>query len=154
MSWAEIKHAINSSLGTDDFKPLNELINGTKGLVASDNLYMNLVTSNISVSSRDTYTIPINVNINWNGSFRLSGVFYTNTNYRGKLEVYKNNVLVDTITATADSTTKISADFMCNKGDIFTLTINNTNISVMTNLRNLAIYADLVDTSGITLISN
>lgn len=26
MSWAEVKHALNASIGTDDFKPLDELI--------------------------------------------------------------------------------------------------------------------------------
>ena len=28
MSWAEIKHALNSTLGTDDFKPLDKMISG------------------------------------------------------------------------------------------------------------------------------
>ena len=28
MSWAEVKHALNSTLGTDDFKPLDKMISG------------------------------------------------------------------------------------------------------------------------------
>ena len=39
MSWAQIKLALNSSLGTKEFKPLDELIKGQKTLIASDNLY-------------------------------------------------------------------------------------------------------------------
>ena len=37
--WAGIKYAINSTLGTDKFKPLNELIIGEKSLCASDTIY-------------------------------------------------------------------------------------------------------------------
>lgn len=34
--WAGIKHALNSTLGTDDFKPLDEIIRGQRTLAASD----------------------------------------------------------------------------------------------------------------------
>lgn len=36
MSWAEMKGAINSTIGTVDFKTIDAIIEGQKGLVASD----------------------------------------------------------------------------------------------------------------------
>lgn len=40
--WAGIKYAINSTLGTSDFKPLDKMILGMRSLQASDNVYMTL----------------------------------------------------------------------------------------------------------------
>lgn len=37
--WAGIKHALNSTLGTSDFKPLDQLIIGERAFVASDTAY-------------------------------------------------------------------------------------------------------------------
>ena len=53
--WAEIKHSINSDLS----KPLNVLINGTKGLTASDNLYAALTASEFTANYNTQLNIPI-----------------------------------------------------------------------------------------------
>ena len=34
--WTEIKHALNSTLGTSDFKTINEIVMQTKDLAESD----------------------------------------------------------------------------------------------------------------------
>ena len=37
--WKEVKYALNSTLGTDDFKSLDNVVNQSKSLCASNDLY-------------------------------------------------------------------------------------------------------------------
>lgn len=52
--WKEIKYALNSTIGTNKFKPLDELIALERDLVASDNLYRYIYDPN-NVSSSGHY---------------------------------------------------------------------------------------------------
>lgn len=45
MSWSEIKHAINSTLGNTDFKPLDKIFDECCGVFASDNVLYNIGTA-------------------------------------------------------------------------------------------------------------
>lgn len=40
--WTEVKHALNSTLGTENFMPLDKIYTNGKSLVASDNIYLHL----------------------------------------------------------------------------------------------------------------
>ena len=69
--WAGIKYAINSTLGTDEFKPLNEQIDdfaNSISLTASDSTIKTLVSSdNLKSGGGDTYTFTPN----FNGNIRI-----------------------------------------------------------------------------------
>lgn len=58
--WAEVKHAINSTLGTNDFKSLDKIIKGQRTYAASNALLAVLLHSSTAITTTKT-TIP-NVN--------------------------------------------------------------------------------------------
>lgn len=49
--WAGIKHAINSTLGTADFKPLDKIIEGQRTLAASDSVIRVLKATETRITS-------------------------------------------------------------------------------------------------------
>ena len=51
--WAEIKYALNSTLGTDDFKPLDKLIRDSYYVYASDDLLKTLYDETFDGSNTD-----------------------------------------------------------------------------------------------------
>ncbi len=52
--WAGIKHALNSTLGTKDFEPLDKLIVSKTKTIASDELYESLPSRSITVGGAST----------------------------------------------------------------------------------------------------
>lgn len=80
--WAGIKHALNSTLGTSDFKPLDELIADKiakivsgKSLAASDTTYKTLSSSAVSVEvetlSENYVKLGNSFTVNAPGSIRI-----------------------------------------------------------------------------------
>ncbi len=71
--WAGIKHALNSTLGTSDFKPLDKLISekidGVRTLGASDATI--IVVGSGSASNSTTHLLQFKANVS--GSMRLMG---------------------------------------------------------------------------------
>lgn len=51
--WTGIKHAINSTLGTADFKPLDKIIEGQRTLAASDSVIQVVLSSTTSIGSNN-----------------------------------------------------------------------------------------------------
>lgn len=156
--WAEIKHSINSDLS----KPLNELINGTKGLAASNNLYATLYSSSkIIYSPEITFNVPVKATFHWGGSFNLKCDLYTNVNlehssaYVPSLIIYKNSTEYKTLSGTyQDKDHSRSIECLCSPGDIFTFVFKRSDKSnVSATLSDLGIYADLIDVSGVTIES-
>lgn len=157
--WAEIKHSINSDLN----KPLNELIDGTKGLTKSDTLYTTLYTPQIVVSSPEvTANVPIKVTMNWAGSFNLkcnlfNGIYaVTSSADLPTLTIYKNGTEYKTLTGVFSSQDKLrTIDCICAKNDVFTFVLrrSTTKTENTAYLSDLGIYADLIDISGVTIES-
>lgn len=152
--WGEIKHSINSDLN----KPLNVLINGTKGLTASDNLYAVLTASEFTANYNTQLNIPIKATMNWNGSFNVKCYLYlAGSTSNVKLTIYKNGIQYTIISggSSSESNVQRSATCTCSKGDIFTFVLDNYENSrnYTAYLSGLGIYADISDISGVTIES-
>lgn len=96
MSWAEIKNAVNSTVGTNNFKPLNEIIRGNWNLIESDKVYISEVPE--YTSSSGTYNISNSFRFKAPGTagIRLRASYVANTTYN--FEIYKNGAIYKTIT--------------------------------------------------------
>ena len=112
MSWTEIKHAINSTVGTNKFKPLDEVIKGLVGFMADDtqifgtyDLGTDYVGEHLNMPFKQpnvwvTATAPKTIKLDAQGTIKLSAsVNYNQGNVqtshpkvRGTL--YKNGVLI------------------------------------------------------------
>lgn len=154
MSWAEVKHALNSTVGTGDFESLDEIFKGNWRFVSSDILYKTAPAS--YTSSGGTYTIGNTFTAKANGvvTFRLSGVETTSTNFT--FYVYRNGSTTPAASGTnttSSASRSYTADCEVNKGDVFTFDIKRSSssgtISSMGNISILCtpIYApDLFET--------
>lgn len=95
MSWAKIKKAINSTLGTKDFKPLDKLILGEKRFVAQSDIVLH---SFISGETKLTdYFISDKFVSKLNGTLLLKiggsgggSTSYTYRIYENGVEIYKS----------------------------------------------------------------
>lgn len=94
MSWAETK-CINSTVGTKDFKPLNEIVKGNWNLIESERIYISETPT--YTSSSGTYTISNSFKFKANGSARIRFVAAYSTNTTYTLEIYKNGNLYKSI---------------------------------------------------------
>ena len=155
MPEAITKYAINSTLGTEDFKPLDKIITDGKSLISSDNLYYQIFVGEKRIFGYDiekTFKIPKKIKFNLNGAINLKCYLY-NTSDRNYavLDVYKNNVLYKSLIG-APQETLSSQLIEVNKKDEFYFIFKNTSRGTdnISHLKDLFIYADVIDTSGIT----
>ena len=148
--WSGIKHALNSTLGTEEFQPLDKIILGSKGLVASDNLYVSLYSSNLTTKLLDVgYTADV-LKMRWSGSIRLNIsaiVFSVRTSY---IDITVNGVNYGRFSVPVDSNGyEASLDIVGLKvGDVIGLTVSNNSC----NLRKLFISADITDVSAFDIL--
>ena len=92
--WSYIKKAINSTLGTNDFEPLNELFFKSKALNASENLYYTIQSELVKVEEGKTYKIPKSIKMYNSGSITIkSNLKAPSAEYYTYLKIYINNVL-------------------------------------------------------------
>ena len=163
MSWAEIKKALNSSIGTSDFKPLNEIIDGTKKLVASDNLYCVVIDqpqTKTFTSAGGTFDIDKKVKILWNGSikitadFSFSGYEGTGQKYR-EFYIFKNGTKIIEQSYASQGEYTYTNTFSVKKGDEFTFQILYTRGSPAGTyesyiiVNSIEILSDVIDGSGV-----
>ena len=80
--WAEIKYAINSTLGKPNFKPIDQIFDECCGVFASDNILYNFGTISENGSS-DTKTLKMT------GSVRIEATTFSGY----KVHVYINGKL-------------------------------------------------------------
>lgn len=101
MSWAEIKNAVNSTVGTNNFKPLNEIIRGNWNLIVSDKVYISETPA--YTSSSGTYNISNSFRFKATGTaeIRLKASYVANTTYN--FEIYKNGTIYKTITESGNN---------------------------------------------------
>ena len=161
--WTGIKHALNSTLGTSDFQSIDKMILGSKGLVESDNLYLNTGINESFTATLQSNEVKIlktssTIKINWNGSIRLDFVASTNqsSSNRTYVKIYKNDS--DIYSQAIGFAFNGSTSIVVRKGDVikigFLLQLGNVaeaqsfNVSVT----DVKIYADLIDTSGVSII--
>ena len=97
--WSGIKHALNSTLGTADFKPLDKLVdnilNGLIRFEASDEIYMTIHEQvKVTIASNTLYyNVPKEIKFNRQGSFNLAVSFADSipSTYTRKFRIHKNN---------------------------------------------------------------
>lgn len=94
MSWAMIKKALNSSLGRQDFMPLNEQINSLKALYASDDVYHTHPITGIifQLHAEQSAVIPYNIKMICDGTayFRVEYDVEKSKYFSATLNIYKN----------------------------------------------------------------
>ena len=100
--WAGIKYALNSTIGTNEFEPLDEIILNNKILMASDEEYAALSTSfneNVQTTTSKPLVNILSKKIKMNNSgslkIRFSGTIYQSGSYPNaelNLEILKNNI--------------------------------------------------------------
>lgn len=109
--WAEIKSALNSTIGTSEFKSLDELILLGKELVISEDELLNL-----SGKTNPSFTAYCNGYIR----IRIDEPDFQEDEYREwYLEVYKNGIIEDTSSGFEE--TYVSFDVAVNRGDVITI---------------------------------
>lgn len=151
--WAEIKHAVNSSLGTSDFKPLNEIILQTKDLAASDTVYKVIYPSGASNIT------SANIQANRNGSIRILLYVTANSTSQQRPNTYNIKVfdgstkIVDysQVIAPLSPAQIVSVDFPIAKGHSYEFVIGETGTGVSVT-DGLAIGAVELDVTGITIL--
>ena len=122
--WTGIKHAINSSLGTNDFKPLDKIIRDSYYVYASDDLLKTLYKKTYPESTYKVDLTDIGT-INVSGVVRITvqaNGLRINTNdcvYIGK----NGNVQPIRIPNDADNA---SIDIEVSKGDVIQFKINGS----------------------------
>lgn len=156
--WAEIKHALNSTIGTNKFKPLNTLledaINSQKGLAPSNDIYMTVVDlGNQEIVSYEKLQI---FTANWPGSFVLSFDLRPSTSGKPvRYSVYKNGNVYKTIdtpylSAGANTVESIVA---VDAGDIIGLKVEpglGTTITSGYLVNGIRVKANVVDLTAIS----
>ena len=120
--WGEIKYAINSTLGTSNFKALNELFDlycGVKGSTNSNDVLDTLVSGTLF---RNT---PISRKIKMTGQITV----YMSSNIRDNVQVYVNNEYVGTLYNSSNVGAAVSIDVTVKYGDIIKILANESTIS-------------------------
>lgn len=165
--WTGIKHALNSTLGTSGFKPLNEIIMGQKQFVASDNLFFDIGSAEFRVtayrvSTQYSKTTDIaKIKFNGNGSVKFFMQITSDYGTGATIELYKGDILVSALGSAGwpGSSEQVSEDtdtvVSIEKGVEYTLKATATvrtsamagNSYTATSNAKMQIKADIVDLS-------
>ena len=155
--WACIKYALNSSLGTKNFEPLDQTIMYSKGLSASENnLYYTIADSETydSSSASEPKQLKQEVTFKCAGSANLKFYFTSSGNYTScRFYVYKNGSSYSSETADNRKATMKSIRISFLPNDVFTFVIRVTADATNAYLENLGIYAVMQDLSAIRVKS-
>ena len=158
--WAGIKHALNSTLGTSYFRPLDEILN--RELLSSSNLYKKIFSGAISAGDDvgETVNIPVTLKMYCNGTIRLYIGISTNRSdgdHKFNVDVlHRDNTsnAYSTSNVYENSSTSPLSDYYMqigtikiNKGDILSFSIT-TNVKYRSqSVKSLYILADEVQSS-------
>lgn len=146
MSWGEIKKAINSTIGTAGFQPLDAIIKGQKTFVASDNTM--IVLSAQSDKTWNDGTIIGTFTPKTSGSVRLMAEIGNDINDRDAgIIVQRDGVTLTSFYADSGVMRVMSADFQVDENAQYTfiIAVSGTGYQARTNY--IRICADIVDGS-------
>lgn len=142
------KYAINSTLGTADFKPLDRMLIDGKILVSSDSVYANVILSEKETDS--TLNIENAVKIKLRGAVKVvAHVWNTNGNGAAWLIVYKNGTEVRRVNGLETSLVEIGLGVSV--GDIYTFALYRETRGTA-KIDRLDICADVKDGSGLEIV--
>ena len=118
------KFALNSTLGTDEFQPLDKIFNGNWRFVTSSNLFATYLI-NKKPPENYIYDLGCSLKFNCEGIVRLSCASIIGPRQRIELYLYKNGVIEQTSTATntnvVDKTEYFNFNVNIEKGAIYSL---------------------------------
>ena len=155
--WAGIKHALNSTLGTSAFKPLNTLIidaiKGQRTLAPSDNI-LRIISNGVYVFN-DVVDVPTTFSPKTSGAIRLivsgrndGGVVMSVTVLTSTGAVIATtNVVTDNI---GQNTFRVTLDFNISPNESYKIRLNSTDYFTA-NYVDLSIGAIVTDTNLIQL---
>lgn len=158
--WSGIKHALNSTLGTADFQPLDKIIKSQKNLVADDAPYYTIFVGSEAVKVPSgsgnviTYTdLPYKIKMKTNGSCRIKVKIKKSASDRATyFQVLVNGVLQSSVNSSTDDLTEVSTDIVFDYGNIISFSIGGYRGTSPT-YNNLKICGTVVDTSLIENIT-
>lgn len=148
--WTEIKHALNSTLGTDEFKPLNEIVAGNWNLAVSDSLYM-AKTSEISFNeTKKTFTYNTKLIFLADGIIKLSAPLQaTSSAYQQPyvFNIYEDGILVNSVenyVPVQSTKSSVSLTFNIKKQRVYSFTLERgiSNPQSVTPTGELKIYCE------------
>lgn len=157
--WAGIKHALNSTLGTSAFKPLNTLIidaiKGQRTLAPSDNI-LRIISNGVYVFN-DEVDVPTTFSPKTSGAIRLivSGrndgeVVMSVTVLTSTGTVIATTNVVTTSATVGQNTFRVPLDFNISPNESYKIRLNSTNYYTA-NYVDLSIGAIVTDTNLIQL---
>lgn len=138
--WAGIKHALNSTLGTEDFIPLDKLIKGQRTLAASDTTIAVLVNTNTPSTGKISFTksfVP-----KAKGVVRIKVDGYGTRTDEGYVSVAENGKQLASLYFPGGTRETISIDISVSKNSIYTFSQNS-----YARVYNLSVGAQIVDGS-------
>ena len=153
--WAEIKYALNSKLGTKDFKPLDELIIQQTKMVVSDDLYETFADFEFEVPPDESIykNYPIQLSMARYGEMRLAGDIYRASLY-GKVifRVYRNEQKIYSFTKGAGNGDhlmpfSVVVEFKPNDKIRLELYGTDTTTKMAFGIHNLKAYGTLKETA-------
>ena len=154
--WAEIKHALNSTLGTTDFKPLNEIVMQTKDLAASDYLYKVINNNEVSkdlAANNNSYITIATLTMHRNGSARIKFDMKA-SQARGGVRIATSAEIVNVgaIESMVSDWVACSADISFSKGDTVQISFyNGTRFTPTIKVKNMGVYAVELDITGVSV---
>ena len=119
MPEAITKYAINSTLGTEEFRPLDKIIIGQKALVGSDTT-LKVLSNGVSLSDEQTITLG-EIIPKMNGVLRLKATANIDNYYSGAITIYINENAI--LTFSSQNVETKFADFNVQKGETYTFKI-------------------------------
>lgn len=146
MSWAEVKHAINSTVGTSEFKSLDKMIMGNWHLVESNNVYLTETPSYSSTAG--TYALSNSFKMKASGAAKVRLLTAYATSVTCDFEIYKNGQLYKSSSRQGDgNNTNISltVSISFETDDIFTFKLIRTiGVSAVSSISDISLLCDAV----------
>lgn len=118
--WGIIKKTLNSTIGTPDFTPLNEIIENSLSLTASDDVLYSIGDAQCSGQGVNGYISIFEKKINISGRMRLSA---STIRSNGSLAVVLNGTLVTVLSSNGSY-----VDFDISKNDVLTIRLYQTSL--------------------------
>ena len=147
--WGYIKKALNSTLGTDKFRPLDKLFLKDKALVASDDLYV-IIDSAVSLKANTTVKSTKKIKMLNSGSVKIGAVSSTPTkhSYYSLIKVYLNDSDLDQLYFDHTENQSVFSETTINfsENDVITLEYQSPQYSEC-DFSNVALYGRVVDVS-------
>lgn len=139
MSWAETKYAINSSIGTDDFKPIDKMLEYE--IFPSDAVALNLGSSSIK-TTKEYKRIKFGIKGKCKVSFSLTGLY----NFNGSVRVLNNETEIYSVASQVINNKKNFATdiFSINKNDLITIEYEKTNSTDTVNINDICILGSVL----------